>query len=239
MNQGIYPLAATMINQFNRVDLLSNNLANANTNAFKQDYVSEGSFNNYLKRAEEKKEEVSKLNRITNIIPKIDTFYTDKTLGSITPTNNELDFAIKETNMFFKVRNSDTGETYLTRDGSFNIIDGKLVTKNGYHVLNTDDEPINAQNNFEQQIALVKTEFTNLDKQGNNNYKVINEDSLEEQLTNTDFVLQGALERSNVNSITTMVALIDSHRRLEQAQKAMTGIDDINQKVIDKIGNGR
>ena len=36
-----------------------------------------------------------------------------------------------------------------------------------------------------------------------------------------------------------MVGLIESQRRFEQAQKAMTGIDEINQKVIDKIGSNR
>lgn len=34
-----------------------------------------------------------------------------------------------------------------------------------------------------------------------------------------------------------MVALIDAHRRFEQAQKGVLTIDDINAKVIDKIGN--
>lgn len=32
MNQGTYPLAASMINQFNRLDQISNNLANINNN---------------------------------------------------------------------------------------------------------------------------------------------------------------------------------------------------------------
>ena len=32
MNQGTYPLAASMINQINRLDQISNNLANVNTN---------------------------------------------------------------------------------------------------------------------------------------------------------------------------------------------------------------
>lgn len=35
MNQGVYPLAASMINQINRLDQISNNLANINTNGFK------------------------------------------------------------------------------------------------------------------------------------------------------------------------------------------------------------
>ena len=34
MNQGVYPLVASMINQINRLDQISNNLANINTNGF-------------------------------------------------------------------------------------------------------------------------------------------------------------------------------------------------------------
>ena len=53
MNQGTYPLAASMINQINRIDMISNNLANSNTTGFKQEGTSEGSFNYYLQRAEQ------------------------------------------------------------------------------------------------------------------------------------------------------------------------------------------
>lgn len=41
MNQGVYPLAASMINQINRLDQISNNLANINTNGFKQEGTTE------------------------------------------------------------------------------------------------------------------------------------------------------------------------------------------------------
>ncbi len=58
MTQGLHPLAANMINQLNRVDVISNNLANANTVGFKQDSLVEGSFNNYLEKAERKGEKL-------------------------------------------------------------------------------------------------------------------------------------------------------------------------------------
>ncbi len=238
MNQGIYPLAATMINQFNRVDVLANNLANANTTAFKQDHLSEGSFNSYLKNAQEQNKETNKINSLLNTIPKLDTKYTDKRLGAITPTTNQLDFAIKDSQMFFKVQDPKTKDIYLTRDGSFSTLNGKLSTKNGHLVLSKENQSISIENGFEKSIALVKTKFENLTKEGDNNYSIISEQNINTE-NSSEYLMQGALEKSNVNSITTMVALIDSHRRLEQAQKAMTGIDEINQKVIDKIGSGR
>jgi flagellar basal-body rod protein FlgG len=50
-------------------------------------------------------------------------------------------------------------------------------------------------------------------------------------------IIQGAIEKSNVNSVTAMVELIDAHRRFEQSQKAISTIDQINGKVIEQIGN--
>jgi flagellar basal-body rod protein FlgG len=239
LNQGVYPLAAMMINQLNRVDMLSNNLANSNTNGFKQEHLSEGSFNRYLAQAQEKRENISKLTKITNDIPKIDNKYINKALGSVVPTQNPLDFAIKDENVFFKVKNPKTGEIVLTKNGSFNILNNYLVTQNGYQVLQNNNEPIIAEEDFATQISVVKTDFQNLDKQGNNNYRIKSQQNLEPLVDNEDYILQGALEKSNVNSVITMVGLIDSHRRFEQAQKAITGIDEINQKVIDKIGSNR
>ena len=242
MNQGIYPLAATMINQLNRVDVLSNNLANATTNAFKQDNVSEGSFNHYLKKAQDNGLEITKIDKITNTIPKIDTKFISGQMGVVVPTENQMDFAIKSENIFFKIQNPKTKEIVLSRDGSFNVLGGQLVNKNGFNVLDTKNVPIvieEGSQKFALQIAVVKTDYTNLDKQGNNNYKIKDQKQVEKLIGNEDYVLRGALEKSNVNSVTTMVGLIDSHRRFEQAQKAMTGIDELNQKVIDKIGSNR
>ena len=66
MNQGTYPLAASMINQFNRLDQISNNLANINTNGFKQEGTTETTFNYYLQRAQEENIVPTKINTVTN-----------------------------------------------------------------------------------------------------------------------------------------------------------------------------
>jgi flagellar basal-body rod protein FlgG len=239
MNQGVYPLAATMINQLNRVDVLSNNLANVNTNAFKQDNLSEGSFNHYLYKAQKENKKITKLNTITNTIPKIDNHFVDQSIGTIVSTNNNLDFAIKDKNLFFKIKNPKTGEIVLTRDGAFKVLNKHLVTKNGWDVLDVNNMPIVVEEDFASLIALVRTNYNNLQKQGNNNYRIKSQQKIYLLNNNKDYILQSALEKSNVNSIKTMVGLIDSHRRLEQAQKALIGINEINQKVIEKIGNNR
>ena len=46
-----------------------------------------------------------------------------------------------------------------------------------------------------------------------------------------------AIEKSNVNSVSSMVELIDAHRRFDQSQKAIKSIDELNSGLIDKIGS--
>jgi len=239
MTQGTHQLAASMINQLNRVDVISNNLANLNTVGFKADNLSEGSFNSYLERKNDDGEKVSHLSYIMNTVPKIDHNYIDSKLGSITPTGNNLDFALSQANTYFKVE-SNNGEIELTRDGKFKVLDGNIVNQNGYKVLDNTNNPI-AANNEEllATISIVSANFSDLDKIGNNNYKYNSEDNIKVIEDNQKYILQGSLERSNTSSIGSMVSMIDAQRRFEQAQKAITGIDDIDKKVIESIGNGR
>ncbi len=234
MNQGIYSLAATMVNQLNRVDVLSNNLANANTNAFKQNNLVQGSFNHYMTKNLQHNDLREKINEVTNTVPKIDgNFYSDIE-GAVEVTGNKLDFSINARDVFFKVQNNNN-DIVLTKDGAFKNINGFLVTSEGNNVLNNENEKIIVAEGFENQIALIKSSYNNLSKQGNNNYLINDNNNVQNVLINENYLIQGSVEKSNVNTITTMVALIDSQRRLEQAQKASTGIDEINQKLIDKI----
>ena len=236
MNSAVYSLSATMVNQLNRVDVLSNNIANANTNAFKEDNLVEGSFNYYLTKSKENNREITRQNIINNTIPKIDGDYIKGDVGSITPTGNKLDFALKGNEVFFKIKNSN-GDILLTRDGSFKNINGFLSTSQSDKVLNADNKPIEIAEGFEGQISLVQTPFTNLKKMGNNSYFSEDSKKIETILINASHMLQGSIERSNVNTVSAMVALIDSQRRLEQSQKALVGIDEINGKLITQIGN--
>lgn len=236
MNQGTYQLAASMINQLNRVDNISNNLANANTSGFKEERLVEGSFNNYLKRANEEGTPIDKRSEIYNKIPKLDGKYTISDLGSIQATGNRLDFALNEPDMFFKVKDANNQEL-LTRDGTFHIVDNKLVTKDGYEVLDENGNSIDTtEEGFENLLSVVKTNYSNIEKLGNNNYNIKDTNGVVEVENKEEHILQGSLEKSNVNSVHTMVSLIDAQRRFEQAQKAIKSIDDINSKVIDKLG---
>ncbi|MEA3353663.1 MAG: flagellar hook-basal body protein [Campylobacterota bacterium] len=239
MTQGTHPLAANMINQLNRVDTIANNIANVNTAGFKEERLTEGSFNRYLEEVKENKKEINDASMVMNTIPKIDNNFINSKLGSIVQTGNDLDFALSQFDSFFKVQKPN-GEVQLTRDGEFKNMNGTLITQDGYKVLNNNNEAINPEEeNFAQNISIVRTNYDNIAKAGNNNYNIKNNEKISPVENAQSHLIQGAVEKSNVNSVRSMVSLIDAQRRFEQAQKAVTGIDEINKKVIDEIGNVR
>ena len=235
MNQGVYPLAASMINQINRLDQISNNLENVNTLGFKQEGTTETTFNYYLQKMESQQKLMLKESVVTNNIPKIDSRYTNAEMGPIVMTGNSLDFALNEPDTFFKIQN-ENGDIVYTRDGAFKNLDGFLVDSNGNNVLNADNEAIVIEDGFESQIGVAKTPYTNLEKMGDNTYLVKNVDEAEQIENNDGRIVRGAVEQSNVNSVTAMVELIDAHRRFDQSQRAIKTIDDLNAGLIEKIG---
>lgn len=236
-----YPLAAAMINQLNRVDMIANNLANANTHGYKQTSMTEGTFNNYLNKSHNHSPLVTKLNTINNNVPKLDSKFTSEQLGALVQTGNTLDFALKDKDTFFKIQNAN-GETMLTRDGSFKVVDNLLVNSENLPVLSIEGEPIAIEEGeeFANLIGVAKTNYENLEKIGNNNYTILNQDEVENLADdNTQYILSGTLEKSNVNSVNTMVALIDAQRRFDQAQKAIQSLGEMSTTLLEKIGNNK
>jgi len=236
MNQGTYPLAASMVNQVNRLDQISNNLANNNTHGFKQDGLTETTFNHYLQRAQDEGFTPSKINIVTNNIPKIDAMYIDGEVGAITSTGNKLDFALEQPDTFFKLQDQN-GDIVYTRDGAFKSLDGFLVDSNGNNILNTNNGPIEVDENVREQIGITQISFSNLEKVGNNSFKLKDENELLIYDNNDGLIVEGAIEKSNVNSVSAMVELIDAHRRFDQSQKAIKTIDELNGTLIEKIGS--
>ncbi len=236
MNQGVYPLAASMVNQINRLDQISNNLANINTNGFKEEGLTETTFNYYLQRAQEEGFTPTKNNIVTNNIPKIDSKYIEGEMGPITSTGNTFDFALVQPDTFFKIQDMN-GDIVYSRDGAFKNLDNFLVDSNGNNVLNADNEPIVIEEGYELAIGVTQTPYSNLEKIGDNTYKLVNENDIEIFENNDGLILQGSIEKSNVNSVTAMVELIDAHRRFDQSQKALKTIDELNASLIEKIGS--
>jgi flagellar basal-body rod protein FlgG len=144
MQTGYYGAAAGMVVQFNRLDTIANNLANVNTNGFKEDNVVVGDFMRLFKEARDElpnanqtKEAAQFINRTMVKTPHIVDEYTKHNVGGMQKTQNDLDAALSREGLFFLVKTPQG--VRLTRDGSFTKDDeGKLTTKQGYEVLPSD-----------------------------------------------------------------------------------------------------
>ena len=273
MINGYYSATGGMITQFNRLDVISNNLANLNTNAFKRDDVVVGDFLRLYKETQDTlplrdhtRAAAKYQNRNLNRVPIISEEYTEFETGALAQTDNPLDFALQKPNAYFAIQTTD-GVRY-TRDGSF-VIDseGYLATKQGFRVLSRagiDGEggiivgqgmqvEVDKNGNlyfrnpaYEEQNAPVEggslaiVSFDNpkyLQKVGNNLYRYP-EDRLDDRTINVadGSLAQGFIEKSNVNAVKEMTALIETNRLVDMYSKAMrTFVDDFAPEAIGKL----
>lgn len=269
MQAGYYSSAAGMVTQFNRLDTISNNLANVNTIGFKEDNVVIGDFMRIYKEARDElpnaqnsQEGAAFINRTITRAPQIVDEYTDQSVGTMQKSSNTLDFALSREGLFFAV-NTPEG-VKLTRDGSFTTNDeGVLVTKQGYEVLPSDyfksggnisfsssDSAIEIDKNGQlytnvpnsQSLTQNKKLFiahpediASLKKAGDNLYSYDDIESTE-PLGESGAVLQGFVEKSNVNAVKMMTQLIETNRLVGMYQKAMdTQMNEMNRDAIDKL----
>ena len=160
MQNGYYAATGAMVTQFNKLNVISNNLANVNTTAFKRDDVVIGDFKRIFQETQEElpiknhtKEAAKYLNAAIDRVPQVSEQYVEFQQGGLKRTGNQLDFALKRKDAFFMVETPDG--VRLTQNGSFNINqDGILTTKEGYPVLpatyfqNKQYITVNANNSF-------------------------------------------------------------------------------------------
>ena len=181
-------------------------------------------------------------------------------------TDNTFDMALSKEGQFFAV-NTPQG-VRLTRDGTFTINDeGKLVNKQGHEVLSADyfqtktaitftpqDSVVTIDKNGQistnvpgstQMVAnkkLLIAEPQNiraLKKEGDNLYIPDPADPLT-PLAESGSVMQGFVEKSNVNAVNEMIALVEANRLVGMYQKAMDSqMNDLNRDAIEKIATTR
>lgn len=270
MINGFYDAIGGMVTQMNRLDKISNNIANANTNGYKREDVVIGDFMRlYQEKRDElpldnqTKEAAKFVSRSLNRVPQIVESYTNHEAGGFKETDNTLDFALKQDNRFFGILTPD-GVKY-TRDGAFNLNeDGYLVNKDGYFVIPQDyfqskqliqipesqritfdqnggiyaGDP-DTYDNYAQLSSIGVFGFENLDymkKIGGNLYDATRpEDRID--YADSGSVLNGFIEKSNINMVSEMTALIETNRLVEYYSKvAQTHEDDLAQGAINKLG---
>jgi flagellar basal-body rod protein FlgG len=269
MQSGYYSAAAGMVTQFNRLDVIANNLANVNTVGFKEDNVVVGDFMRIFKEARDElpnanqtKEAAQFLNRSMTKAPQVVDEYTNHGVGTMQSTNNSLDMALSREGLFFLVKTPQG--IRLTRDGSFMKNDeGTLVTKSGNEVLPADYFQTKKNITFNEKDAIIEIDkngqmyknipnavklatgsklfiaqpenINMLKKEGDNLYRYEGVAEFE-SINNSGAVLQGFVEKSNVNAVKMMTQMIETNRLVGMYQKAMqTQMDDMNNDAINKL----
>ena len=219
MNDAVFTAYEAMEARMKMVDIIANNLANAQTTGFKRDFS-------------------QILEEVTGTETNIEVYsLVDLAPGDLVPTGNELDAAIDGPGFF--VVETDNGTRY-TRNGSFSVnADGELVLKDGLRVLSDGNTPVfvgtgkvsiqdggdvSADGNVVAALRIV--DFNDpkyLRKEGMFRFEWTGDaadvaDVLEPRLKSSH------LEKSNVNSIREMVGLMSAFREFESVAQSLRAV---------------
>jgi len=223
-----------------QLDVVANNLANANTTGFKSSQLL---FTQYLANVP---------NHDQQPIAFPQDFGVERNFqeGAIGTTGNPLDLAIKG-DAFFVV-NTAAGQRY-TGDGAFTldaqgeIIDHSgdqvldergnpiVVPPNQSHVTISDDGTISTESGQLAHLALVR--FDNPQQLKEESAGIYDAQGAQSRPASGVKVVQGSLEGSNVEPVLEMTHLIEISRRYEQCQNMLNSEDDRQKKAIETLGS--
>lgn len=258
MVRALFTAWTGMRNEQRRMDVVTNNMANADTTGFKKIDVTAQSFDRQLavkiNDATEGLDVIRGIGGMTLGV-KIGETYFDMSPGNFRETGSQYNFALSDRG-FFTISTTDKGGTEhirYTRDGDFTITrEGFLVTKDGDFVLgdggnriqipggNTVEINVNelgeiyVGENYVSTLQVV--DFDNYDalsSYGENMYEPVEGANI---IASNATVTQGYLEMSNVNMVTEMVDLIAITRAYETNQKMIQTVDRTLDKAVNEIG---
>jgi flagellar basal-body rod protein FlgG len=259
MMEGLYIAASGGTKQLKKLDILSNNIANINTQGFKRDMLI------YEEKRPPFQQILMKGSDTKNLNPfhgsdlavsyvQVTQTLTDYAQGSLIKTDNPLNVAIEGKGFF--VINTPHGDRY-TRNGNFHLDGlGQLVDHKGNMIMTRSDEPIlipfgtkqitinqdgsifggaEIEQDLLGQLKIVN--FSNLHaltKEGGGFYK-ISDPMIKEILVDDAKVLQGFTENSNANAIHEMIQMIETVRQLEAYQKIIQSIDEADDQSVNSL----
>jgi len=255
MIRGLYTGATGMMMEMVRHDIIANNLANVNTAGYKRDVAVHKDFSKmFLERLNEPPIQISDRFQLFRETPVgnlgtgvvTDAIAVDFSSGGFQKTDNPLDLAING-NGFFAIE-TEKGIRY-TRNGNFTLnSDGELSTPDGFRVLgqngpirvagnNVDigeDGVVNVDGKVVEQIQIIDFEDRRvLRKTGENLFAAPYDAPV---LAGSGKVLQGGLEKANVDLAGEMVKMITALRAYEINQKAVQSQDSMLDQAINQVG---
>lgn len=256
MLKGLYIAHTGMINEQNRLDILTNNLANASTVGYKKEGTTSQSFDDILTlKIKDQSVGVQLAQRLGTNNPgvKIGENYTDFTQGSFRVTNNTFDLALAGEGFFAIEYTNKSGETstMYTRAGNFTLNkEGYLVNSNGDYVLNVNGERIKLDTLKDAQIynngtitqggqavAQIQVadfeDYNYLEKYGETYYRPVEGAN---RIDGSAEVKSGYLEMSNVQVVSEMVDMIAITRAYESNQKIIQTYDSSLEIAVSQLG---
>jgi flagellar basal-body rod protein FlgG len=246
MDQGMYTAAAGAIAMEERLNVISNNIANLNTIGFKKDAVRFEQFSKVL--------DASMLSPGQYRVVPIDVVVLnpsiDTTPGVPIQTGNPLDVAMNGEGFF--VVNTDEGTRY-TRAGSFQIsTENVIVTPQGYRVqgqggdisidLTTGNGVVGIDMNGKityddtdvDTLQVVNIPAEALVRKGNNLFDI--KPGFTPEPVEKPMVQQAHLESANVNPVREMVEMIATQRAYDSFQKMIRSIDQAYSQSMRNVG---
>jgi flagellar basal-body rod protein FlgF len=231
--------ASGLRSRMESLDMLANNLANADTGGYKTDREF---YSLYV--APEAAGADSSVS-----MPVIERAWTDFSQGVIRPTGNPLDLALSGKG-FFSV-DGPAGPLY-TRQGAFKLSPaGLLVTTEGYPVRLVGGRQLQASSSAPIEIGvdggvsqqgealgqLAVMNFADagtLAKHGSNYYQSADPMASPAPASGVE-VQQGRLESSNVGTAESAVRLVSVMRQFEMLHKAISIGAEMNKKAVEEV----
>jgi len=248
MPYGLYISAEGAGVQAKRLEVIANNMANADTVGFKQDVPSfQARYTEAIQRGLASPGDQS-INNIGGGVKMFD-IATNFSEGQLATTGKELDFAIQG-NGFFHIQGDD-GKVYLSRAGDFSIdAKNRLVTSEGQNpildqqfsemTVSTDTpwymtpDGFLVQDGGAKAIGLSRPKsFAELEKVGNNMFRPTGKFEpvpLEERS-----VRQGFLELSGSNPVNQMMAMIETTRGFEANSRMIQAQDSAIGTLVGRV----
>jgi len=228
------------------MEVLSNNLANVDTPAFKRDLaVFQARFAEETSRGQDRPGSGS-INDVGGGVWMSGTI-TDFSQGTLKTTNHPTDVAINGDGFFVIDQH---GKPYLTRAGNFMVNDlGELITQSGDHVMSEEDTPlvinpdtpwrISPDGALEQDgdktfLKMVQPRhLSDMVKQGENMYRSLGPvEPLEEEARH---VVSGHLEMSGVRPTLEMLDLIETSRVFEANITMIRNHDSMLNSLVNRV----
>ncbi|MDK7489125.1 flagellar basal-body rod protein FlgG [Bacillus paranthracis] len=253
---GLYIGSMGMMNYMQRINVHSNNVANAQTTGFKAENMTSKVFDvqDTYRRGDGA---VTNIGSVDYAVVPAAT-HVNLVQGNIQMTNSATDFFLDDgangTTSFFVTSKND--ETFLTRDGSFTLnSDRYLQTTSGAFVMGENNERIRipegakvavqadgtlydavTQNNIARlQTKTVDAEANSRLMQRENKSFTLAEGNIADLPNGTGLVKNHMLENSNVDMTKEMADLMTDQRMISASQRVMTSFDKIYEKEANEI----